>query len=157
MAANWCNILWHSLDSSPYRQKHYKQGFVQKPNYSTLLTLMSFFFSSNIFFLNSSSLSTNRKQTVYTTGWTPTALSIHKVKMNVLFVFFFLPACCVPDISPPLNACGERCASVVWWLAQGSRPLVGLCCRPTSYTSYNRLLSSSLWDRKSPRLNSSHL
>lgn len=37
-------------------------GFIQKPNYLTLLTLIFF---DNSFFLNSSSLSTDRKQTVY--------------------------------------------------------------------------------------------
>lgn len=38
-----------------------------------------------MWFFSSSSLSTDRKQTVCTTDWTPTALSIHKVEM----IFFF--------------------------------------------------------------------
>lgn len=46
---------------------------------------MSFFFQQHIFKFQFFFffLSTNRKQTVYTTGGTPTALSIHKVEMNV--------------------------------------------------------------------------
>lgn len=43
---------------------HHRPRFVQKPNCLTLLTSIFFFFRQQ-FFLNSSSLSTNRKQTVY--------------------------------------------------------------------------------------------
>lgn len=74
--------------------------------------------------LNSSSLSTNRKQTVCTTDRTPTALSIHKVEMKRLFLsFFFAPAFFFSLSSPPPCAsCAPLCQCVAW----AGRPVEGV-------------------------------
>lgn len=75
----------HILQTTGSKNKTSQARICTKPNYLTLLTSMFFLFHQQ-FLLNSSSLSTNRKQTVCTTDRTPTALSIHKVKMHI-FVF----------------------------------------------------------------------
>lgn len=57
-----CKNNIHSKNKKTKKTSRHTTGFIQKPNYLTLLTLIFF---DNSFFLNSSSLSTDRKQTVY--------------------------------------------------------------------------------------------
>lgn len=57
--------ITHTHTHAQSQTTHHRPGFVQKPNYLTLLTSIFFLFHQQFFFLNSSSLSTNRKQTVY--------------------------------------------------------------------------------------------
>lgn len=77
------------------RNKGSQASYCTKTQLCNFININVFFFIINSFFWNSSSLSTNRKQTVCTTDRTPTALSIHKVKMNI---FLFLPAFSSPPI-----------------------------------------------------------
>lgn len=81
----------------------HRPGFVQKPNYLTLLTSIFFFFRQQFFFLNSSSLSTNRKQTVYNRS-NPYSTK-HSQGKNEHFRFFF-PS----PSSPPLPRAASACA-----------------------------------------------
>lgn len=140
-------ISIHILQTTGSKNKTSQARICTKPNYLTLLTSMFFLFHQQ-FFLNSSSLSTNRKQTVCTTDRTPTALSIHKVKMHI---FVFHQRFQVPPPShcrhhhhrnrnakasgirrsPSCGSCGRRCvlewcdgpcwvrSCPFWWVGQG--------------------------------------
>lgn len=111
ISTNRIKKMWHSWPATGYlfpplqetesRNKTSQARICTKTQLFNFININVFFFFINSFFLNSSSLSTNRKQTVCTTDRTPTALSIHKVKMNI---FVFRQRFQVPPPSLPSTA-----------------------------------------------------
>lgn len=107
------------------KNRRHTTGFVQKPNYLTLLTLIF----SRTFFLNSSSLSTDRKQTVYnrsnpySTKHSQGKNEQFEVFHQRFFLFFFkspfLPL--PPPLPPPPPP-----------LPHGSGPLRSKCSQPAA-------------------------